>query len=104
MYRRSSSCAARHPKTGSTSSTSGAMRRSRATKAPEARAAGLRRRTLALGTLGALAVSAVARADTFDLARLTQMLAGVRAGEATFVERREVRMLDRTLVSKGRLT
>ena len=33
-----------------------------------------------------------------------QMLAGVRAGEATFVERREVRMLDRTLVAKGRLT
>jgi len=81
------------------------MRHSPPTKPPEARGSGVRRRALALGALAlALAASAIARADAFDLARLMQMLAGVRAGEATFVERRDVRMLDRTLVSKGRLS
>ena len=52
----------------------------------------------------ALGALVAAHADAFDLTRLMQMLGGVRAGEAAFTERREVRMLDRTLVSKGRLT
>jgi outer membrane lipoprotein-sorting protein len=70
-----------------------------------------RRARHASGAAAALVAALVAAAgcvlahaaDTFDLAHLMQMLAGVRSGEATFVERREVRVLDRTLVSKGRL-
>jgi hypothetical protein len=33
-----------------------------------------------------------------------QLLATVRSGEATFVERREVALLDRTVVTSGRLS
>ena len=69
----------------------------------EASARASRRRVLVFAAV-ALGALAAARADAFDLARLMQMLGGVRAGEAAFTERREVRMLDRTLVSKGRLT
>ena len=35
-------------------------------------------------------------AAAFDLAQLTQLLASKRSGEATFVEKREVSVLDRT--------
>lgn len=45
-----------------------------------------------------------ARAAGFDLAELTALLAQVRSGSATFVERREVAMLDRTQESSGRLS
>ena len=40
----------------------------------------------------------------FDMAQLMQSLAQVKAGEASFVERRTVTMLDRTLESSGRLS
>jgi outer membrane lipoprotein-sorting protein len=40
----------------------------------------------------------------FDLGALTALLAQVRAGEATFTETRRVEMLDRTLMSAGRLS
>jgi len=65
-----------------------------------------RRRALVLaaGTLVA-ALGAPARAQSaFDLAALMRMLAQVRAGEATFVEKRSVAMLERTLQSSGRLS
>jgi outer membrane lipoprotein-sorting protein len=42
--------------------------------------------------------------ENFDLGRLTTLLAGVKSGEATFVEQRRVEMLDRTLESSGRLS
>lgn len=65
-----------------------------------------------LGWIGALAAVACtawlalpqpALAAAFDLVQLMKTLAAVRAGEATFVERREVAMLDRTVESSGRL-
>ena len=40
----------------------------------------------------------------FDLGALTALLARVKSGEATFVEKRRVEMLDRTLESRGRLS
>ena len=43
-------------------------------------------------------------APAFDLAQLTALLARVRAGEDTFIEKRRVEMLDRTLESSGRLS
>ncbi len=43
-------------------------------------------------------------AAAFDLAQLMKTLATVRAGAATFVERREVAMLDRTVEASGRLS
>ena len=43
-------------------------------------------------------------AEPFDLGRLTTLLARVKSGEATFVEKRRVEMLDRTLESSGRLS
>jgi outer membrane lipoprotein-sorting protein len=43
-------------------------------------------------------------AEPLDLAALMKLLASVRAGAATFVERREVRVLDRTVMSSGRLS
>ncbi|HWH81021.1 MAG TPA: LolA-related protein [Burkholderiaceae bacterium] len=68
-----------------------------------------RRRALALaaGALG-VAIGATlvrpARAQAaLDLVALMQMLAQVKAGEATFVEKRSVAMLERTLQSSGRL-
>jgi hypothetical protein len=63
-----------------------------------------------LGRIGAFALAGclgarTARAaDAFDLAALMKLLASVRAGEATFVERREVAVLDRTVMSAGRLS
>ncbi len=54
----------------------------------------------------AMPAAAVAASSTpaFDLAQLTTQLARVRAGEATFIEKRRVEMLDRTLESSGRLS
>jgi outer membrane lipoprotein-sorting protein len=40
----------------------------------------------------------------FDLAQLLQTLAQVKSGEASFVERRQVALFDRTLESSGRLS
>ena len=46
-----------------------------------------------------------ARAEApFDLAQLMRTLAQVKAGEATFTEKRSVAMLERTLESSGRLS
>jgi outer membrane lipoprotein-sorting protein len=48
---------------------------------------------------------AAARAQaTFDIVQLMQTLAQIKAGEATFVEKRTVAMLERTLQSSGRLS
>ena len=43
-------------------------------------------------------------ARAFDLAQLMKTLAQVRSGTASFIERREVAMLDRTIESSGRLS
>jgi Outer membrane lipoprotein carrier protein LolA-like len=63
---------------------------------------GSRRRLLA----GAMLLFAgVAPAEpVFDLGALTTLLGRVRSGEATFTETRRVEMLDRTLMSSGRLS
>lgn len=52
--------------------------------------------------LAGLALPATAAA--FDLDALMRSLAQVRAGEATFVERRQIFQLDQTLESSGRLS
>ena len=52
----------------------------------------------------ALACAAAAAAPVLDLGALTTLLGTVRSGEATFVETRRVEMLDRTLMSSGRLS
>ncbi|HEY2189847.1 MAG TPA: outer membrane lipoprotein carrier protein LolA [Caldimonas sp.] len=60
---------------------------------------------LAAVSLGlALSPRAAPAAEAFDLEALTTLLGRVRSGEATFVETRRIEMLDRTLVSSGRLT
>ncbi len=51
-----------------------------------------------------LAAAAALAAAPFDLGQLMKTLAQVRSGEATFVERRQISMLDRTLQSSGRLS
>ena len=61
----------------------------------------LERLTLALVLC---AFSAFGAPAAFDLAQLTQLLAGKRSGEATFVEKREVSVLDRTVMTSGRLS
>jgi outer membrane lipoprotein-sorting protein len=58
---------------------------------------------LALG-VATLLWPGAARSASFDLADLSGLLAGVKAGEARFVEKRRVEMLDRTLESSGRLS
>jgi len=64
-----------------------------------------RRAALALMGAGAAALTLPARAQgAFDLVQLMRTLAQVKAGEATFVERRSVAMLERTLQSSGRLS
>lgn len=45
-----------------------------------------------------------AQAEPFTLEQLTQLLAQVKAGDATFTEKRSVAVLDRTLESTGRLS
>jgi outer membrane lipoprotein-sorting protein len=58
-----------------------------------------------LGAGAALAfVGSAAAAPAFDLGALMALLGRVRSGEATFVETRRVEMLDRTLMSSGRLS
>ncbi len=68
----------------------------------------LQRFASALATLfGALVFAmpaTAAAAPAFDLAQLTAQLARVKAGEATFIEKRRIEMLDRTLESSGRLS
>ncbi len=62
-------------------------------------------RRRALIALAGLGCATVARAQAgFTLVQLMQTLAQVKAGEATFVERRTVQMLERTLESSGRLS
>ncbi|MEO8836981.1 MAG: outer membrane lipoprotein carrier protein LolA, partial [Caldimonas sp.] len=51
----------------------------------------------------ALAIPAQAQA-TFDLAQLTDLLARIKSGQASFVEQRQVQVLGRTLESSGRLS
>jgi hypothetical protein len=51
-----------------------------------------------------LAALAPARAAAFDLPALMALLGQVRSGEATFTEERRVLQLDRTLLSRGRLS
>jgi Outer membrane lipoprotein carrier protein LolA-like len=68
-------------------------------------AAGMSRRDwLLAGAALALAASARSAAPTFDLGALMTLLGQVRSGEATFTETRRVEMLDRTLMSSGRLS
>lgn len=65
------------------------------------------RRTLLAALLlpSAWCVVAPAAAQAgFDLAQLTQLLARVKSGDATFTEKRSVTMLERTLESSGRLS
>ena len=66
-----------------------------------------RRRLAALALFAGLSIfGMLVGAQTppgFDLAQLMRTLAQVKAGEATFVERRSVAMLERTLESSGRL-
>src|ERR1700680_1424474 len=104
MSPRSNRCAARRPTTGSISSISGPPMRAR-------RLPMLIDRRRLIGSIGALAAglfaglpTAARAATVFDLAQLMTTLATVRTGEATFVERREVAMLDRRLESSGRLS
>ena len=59
----------------------------------------------ALIALAGLCSATRARAQSsFTLVQLMQTLAQVKAGEGTFVERRTVQMLERTLESSGRLS
>ena len=68
------------------------------------------RRCVLIGLIGlsasALVVSSrpAAAQAAFDLGQLTQLLATVKAGSATFTEKRSVTMLERTLESSGRLS
>jgi len=58
-----------------------------------------------LAVIGLVCASYVFAATTaFDLGALTTLLARVKSGEATFVEKRRVEMLDRTLESSGLLS
>ena len=66
------------------------------------------RRRHALHCIAALAgvvlLPARAQSEALTLAQLTQLLAQVKAGDATFTEKRTVALLDRTLESSGRLS
>jgi outer membrane lipoprotein-sorting protein len=66
-------------------------------------ATGLQRLVAALVLLFVLPFAAAA-AEPIDIAQLMALLAKTKSGEATFVERREVHVLDRTLMSSGRLS
>ena len=63
-----------------------------------------RRRVLMAPLLAALLLGSAAGAAGFDLDALMSELAAVRFAQATFVERRTVAELNRTLESSGRLT
>ncbi len=69
---------------------------------PPAPADAARRRLL--GGAVALLLARPAFATGFDLDQLMALLAQVRSGEATFTEKRQVAMLDKTLESSGRLS
>lgn len=56
------------------------------------------------GLLAAVPVWATAAAGSFDLLQLTALLAQVKSGEATFIEKRQVGMLDKPLESTGRMS
>jgi hypothetical protein len=58
----------------------------------------------ALAALLAWAVWPARAQAAFTLVQLMQLLGTVKAGQATFVEKREVAMLERTLESSGRLS
>jgi outer membrane lipoprotein-sorting protein len=65
------------------------------------------RRVLMSGAAAALVLAgsaAPAAAQALDLDQLTRLLASKRSGEATFVEKREVSVLDRTVMTSGRLS
>jgi hypothetical protein len=64
---------------------------------------GLRDRRLVAALFVAAALLAPTAAASFDLAQLTTLLGRVKSGEASFVEKRRVEVLDRTLESSGRL-
>jgi len=70
---------------------------------PRAVARAARRAWLVAGAV-LVVTAAVAAAPAFDIGALTTLLGQVRSGEATFVETRRVEMLDRTLMSSGRLS
>jgi hypothetical protein len=76
-------------------------KRTRATR-PERRASA-GRIGHCLGALALWAHGLVGAAPAFDLAQLTELLGRVKSGEASFVEKRRVEMLGRTLESSGRL-
>ncbi|MEP7296144.1 MAG: outer membrane lipoprotein carrier protein LolA [Burkholderiales bacterium] len=57
-----------------------------------------------LAALLALAAWPAHAQGVFTLMQLMQLLGTVKAGEATFVEKREVAMLERTLESSGKLS
>ena len=63
-------------------------------------------RSLALAAIAAagLAPCLAKAAPAFDLEALMRLLGSTKSGEATFVETRRIEMLDRTLVSSGRLS
>ena len=72
-------------------------------KRPERRAFANRLVTL-IAALACTGPSTGFAAPGFDLAQLTAQLARVKAGEASFTEKRRIEMLDRTLESSGRLS
>jgi outer membrane lipoprotein-sorting protein len=66
-----------------------------------------RRALIGLSAAFALALGSAlpaAAQSAFDLGQLTQLLATVKSGSATFTEKRSVTMLERTLESSGRLS
>ena len=68
---------------------------------PDRRAACAR---LALCAVGPALVTRVGAQAAFDLSQLMHLLSQVTSGQATFVERRSVAMLDKPLESSGRLS
>ena len=63
-------------------------------------------RRVSIARVGAaciVAIALLANAAAFDLAQLMRALAQTKSGEASFVERRHVAMLDQTLESSGKL-
>lgn len=75
------------------------------TSPPAERASsGRRGARLVAALLAAATLLQPAAAAAFDLAQLTALLGRVKSGEASFVEKRRIEMLDRTLESSGRLT
>jgi outer membrane lipoprotein-sorting protein len=68
------------------------------------RAAAKRALVITLALVVALASSFAVAAPAFDLAQLTALLGRIKSGEASFVEKRRIEMLDRTLESSGRLS